>query len=630
MAGEFDEYTKPSSSVSVGVGFTGDDNRYFSQYNGLDQDRSNLLLDADVVQRDDESGTWTRWRFDTLGGDNTEFFRFDYSRQGDWGFFIEHNSIPRQYPLIYNEDVRYDVVRETTRLGISKWLSSEWRLDASYSYQNKDGDRPWGWRDASRSIVFITDPIDQVTEIFDTSLAYVGSDLQLSAGYLLSLYDNDNKVTDDGVSLPLDNEAWQTYLAGGYNFSAKTRGDFRIAYGEATTEDDLSAPTELGGISDFDGKVTTTSLKLGLAMRPIPKLGLRFNYRWEDRDDETPERQYKSGSATTENFRFQKDFEKSRFDAEANYSLAAGWRLIWGVSYEEIDRNAQPGGNFDKFEETDETTYHIKLKKRLSEKWSGSLSYSYADRDNSGLDESTSSSNGDMDPIYVAERERDKWKLTLNFTPSEQLAFQFIVQDINDDYDRSRSDAFSLGNVGVAEGYGVDSVETQIVSLDMTYQINDEWHLSAWLSKEQRDKEQYNGDINTGSYRVWAADLSHEGDGAGLSLEGQLTDTIKVGGDIHWQDDDSEQEQDILFDAFSAEDLPDIYYRQFGTRFYLDYAMNDQLSLRLDYRYQRVETDDWTWDGFTYDPGNLGVTSVTLEDDEDVHYIGLSVSYHFQ
>ena len=79
------QQSKPESSVEAGIGYVNQDNQRFGQYNGLKDKGAYGLLDVNVVNRDDATGTWLKFNGRNLGLDNREL-RFEHNRQGDWGY----------------------------------------------------------------------------------------------------------------------------------------------------------------------------------------------------------------------------------------------------------------------------------------------------------------------------------------------------------------------------------------------------------------------------------------------------------------------------------------------------------------------------------------------------------------
>ena len=55
------------------------------------------------------------------------------------------------------------------------------------------------------------------------------------------------------------------------------------------------------------------------------------------------------------------------------------------------------------------------------------------------------------------------------------------------------------------------------------------------------------------------------------------------------------------------------------------YALNKVSGVRLQYMYDRIKTDDWYWTNFTYGDG----TTVRLDPDEEVHFLGVGYYYRF-
>src|SRR5262245_60301560 len=93
-----------ASEASVGLGYTPDDGRRFGQYNGINESGAYGLFDFNVVKRDDATGTWLGFFGRNVGLDNRQL-RFDHTRQGNWGYFLEYSRIPRFEPYSINTAV---------------------------------------------------------------------------------------------------------------------------------------------------------------------------------------------------------------------------------------------------------------------------------------------------------------------------------------------------------------------------------------------------------------------------------------------------------------------------------------------------------------------------------------------
>ena len=101
---EVAQLVHPESSVSAGLGAaTGDskDRTIFGQYNGLRKDGVKLLLDIDVVKRDDATGLWTNLQ-DTILVWITANCSFSQNKQGDWKYSVDYSELVRHDPRTIN------------------------------------------------------------------------------------------------------------------------------------------------------------------------------------------------------------------------------------------------------------------------------------------------------------------------------------------------------------------------------------------------------------------------------------------------------------------------------------------------------------------------------------------------
>jgi hypothetical protein len=144
---ELAEIGKPESSIAVGVGYVSDDNRRFGQYNGLHDEGFYGLLDLDYVRRDEDTGTWVEFSGRNLGLDSREV-RFEHERQGDWGYFVEYNQIPRMEPYTVNTLLQGIGTNQLTRVDAvteGNGINSRFRNHAQGLY-------PGGPKEAARGV----------------------------------------------------------------------------------------------------------------------------------------------------------------------------------------------------------------------------------------------------------------------------------------------------------------------------------------------------------------------------------------------------------------------------------------------------------------------------------------------
>lgn len=657
----------PDSRVSAGVFNISEDNQRFGMYNGLTDEGANVFADIDLVRRDDATGTWLRLTGRDIGLPTLEL-RAEHNRQGDWGYFLEHNRIPRVTPY----DVRTGVTgigtasltvpvpavagtpttadetvieteRQRTVFGISKAFGPRWELNARVSREEKTGSRLFG-RGTPNLQEFLAEPIDSLTQLVDLSGNYTDERMQVSLGYYGSFYNNMNSAlfVDGGsgnlastagtnvpltpIALPPDNEAHQFHLSGAYNFTATTRANFKVAHTKATQEDDFIPiavnGTNISGRTDLGGRVDTTQAKLGVTSRPIPHLFLLGDLRYEDRDDKTVVAQYSSVGTSTDGFNEPRSRKTTAGKLEATYRLPYDIQGTLGYDLEKIERNVEGVRIVGYRKETEEDVLRLELRKRFSESLNGSIAISDGERDGSPYITLTNCSpqpactaSNKVQPIFIADRERTKVKLTGDWMPTDTLSLQFILEDAQDRYGPGRD----ATNVGVREG------KAQLYSLDAAYTVNDDWRLTAYASRFATDISQASGGS---AATVWTGTVRNVGDTVGVGVRGKLGDKWSVGGDALLGRDDTE----YRLGGAASTDLPDIHTRIATYKLYGTYAMDKATTLRLDLIHDRRKTDDWTWNGDAANAGYVYTDGTWLFQNpkEIVNFIGLSVQYVFR
>lgn len=650
--------TKPTSSLTVGVGHWNGEREQFGIFDDIRSDETILLLDGDIRQRDDATGTWMTGRFRDLGID-TRDAQLRYERQGDWGVGLEYYQIPRVAPYTVNTGMTglgtekqvvpfagsgyvpgtgTDVVLETERKGLgldfNKYLSPNLNFKAIFRNEEKEGDRHWGRGGAAE---FAAEPIDSTIRQFDAMLEYAGKELQLTGGYYGSWYENNNSLVytngrDGGInrvywlSLPLDNEAHQFYVNGGYNFTPTTRGTLRVSYTHATQDEhiptsDIGAPYSnfpqaATAPTNLDGEINTTAVMLGLSARPLDKLSLVANLRYHNVDDRTSEWLVIDTGGGVHSTPWS--YETTSGKLEGTYRLPAGYSLIGGVEHSHQNRSKPsfPNERWVPYQrELDETTYRVQLRKSLSETLNGSLAFLRSERDGSGSDTAV---NADypINPINLADRDRNRWRLTLDWAPMSNFGLQFNVEDSQDDYD--------VGD----NLYGLDDGNARLYSLDADFVINEDWRLTAWASYDETEVSQIFHNRNS--------DLTDTGKSLGLGIDGRATARLKVGADLEWTRTNSEYDDSISAAYPSGmSPLPDIESTATKLGLFAEYAVQKNADLRVDLIYERWRTDDWTWEFSDGSPfiytggGDSDGTIVYADPKQSATFVGLSYRYRF-
>jgi hypothetical protein len=264
-------------------------------------------------------------------------------------------------------------------------------------------------------------------------------------------------------------------------------------------------------------------------------------------------------------------------------------------------------------EKTEESTYRIQFMRSLAETVNGTLSYAHSNR--GGSDYVTTVVNDGTDgsnlvaPLHLADRERDRWRALVDWMPVQKLSFQFMAEDVDDDYRGSRL-------------YGPRSGSAQNYSIDATYYVSDEWQATAWISSNETDSEQ---DTTTTAPQPWTARLGNKGDAVGLGMRGNPVSKLEVGADLQYMTDRGTYTVTSVIPITGLLLPPDTQYRQTRLKLFANYALKRNAGVRLDYAYERWRIDDWTWANWTY----LDGTRVIEEPKQAVHFVGVSGYYRW-
>lgn len=692
----------PDSSVAFGLGYVGQGNPRFGMYNGLFRDGSVGLLDFTFNRRDDDSGTWLRASGRNLGLDTREA-RVEHERQGQWGYFLEYNQIPRVTPYSVVTGVQgigsdrqsvpataaatgqftLRTERQRTSFGLSSALPGDLQVRILLQNEDKDGSRLFG-RGTPSFMEFLAEPIRSNTRQVDVVLDYTGSALQLSGGYYGSFYRNDNKVLlvnggnnafnagvattgvpFDHIALPPDNQAHQFHLAGGYQFAKTTRVSFKLAKSYAIQNDDFistrfynvandGVSANTSGRTDLGGRVETTLANLSLTARPTSALSLLANLRYEDRDDQTAVARYitavggtgaapvlnpLAATATTDGYNEPRSLTHSSGKLEASYALPAGFRATAGIDHDIKERTMNGVRIVGYRHQVEETSYRGEIQRTMSETLNGSLAYVYSDRSGSGYRNLVTLGGttcyptaafyagtrcGLLQPIYMADRERHKLRWLTDWSPTEQINAQLMIEGAQDQYGAGRG----TPDIGVRQG------DYRLYSIDVSYAPSDRVKLNTWVSHMETSIDQAtmaSPGSNTGVL-YWSSSQKNAVDSVGAGVRGKLPYRVEVGLDylFAWDKTDYATRRDGATPASSTAvfpaALPAITYRQHTVKAFAMHPIDHNLTLRLDYIADRRAIDDWTWQNWQYSDG----TRVLASPRSTVHFVGVSVLYAFR
>lgn len=615
----------------------------------------------------------------------------------------------------------YDLktTRQGTTLSLEKWLSKSFQFQAVFKNEDKDGARLWGrGYDCAayvcngantlvkNAILLVPEPINSNTKQIDAKVNFHDEKLFLSVGYYGSYYTNSNgslnptvpnlfnrgaanpftapaaagypavaggmslqDVLQSPMALAPDNQAHKIYFDGNYAFTPKTKATFKYAYTHATQNEDFAAMGLSGapaGVSNLGASVDSSLAQFGFTTRPIDKLSLLANVRYENKDDKTPSALYNVENGVFWN---NNHTSSSRLNGklEASYQLPANYRVTLGTDYSSIEREVPTSladenvaGLSALRAKNSETGYRLELRRNLSETLNGAISYSTSKRGGSdwtslntnasaalrnlycgglascyGQELPASSiiglSGTSIFPMSMADVERDKWKLMADWSPIERLSLQFSLEDGKD---KNTTDINP-----VAGGKGWRDTGFKLYSIDVSFALNDNWNLTGYAS--YGDQTQH---INHST--GYMLGLNDRNDALGIGVNGKLSSKLQVGANLSYLNDvnkygiDAAQGYTAATNTASdpsannlaqaAIGLPNVTFRNTTLSLFGKYALQKNADIRVDLIHQRAKLTEWTWESNGVPFAYADNTTVGSQATQNVSFIGVRYIYRFQ
>ena len=596
---------------------------------------------------------------------------------------------PQVVPLPAGPGTGADVDLSTKRtglgLGFAKWITPAMVFELELKNEKKEGSRLFGMGMNCPSVVapgcgvttgintgwallMLPEPVNASHSQVEARLNYGFEKLRFNLGYYGSFYRNSNGTLNAsvpsslnnplGFSLPLssglqgilsqplalapDSQAHQIDLSGSYDFSTATRGTFKLAFANASQNQDFVGAGLAGapvGVANLGGEVVTKIAKIGLTSRPIPKLSLLADWRYEDKDDRTPIARYNvegvGASAVTYTNQSLPN-RKIHGKLAANWQFSSAYRGTIGADYEDIDRgvftaSSAASGISALRQKTKEVSMYVEMRRRLTEDVSGALNVSSSRRDGSNWlrDNSGTGVTAVADPATgflptaifmptLADRKRDKVKLYADWQPSNDLAFQVSAEQGRD-------------NFTMPSTYGVRGTDMGQFSLDWSYALDETWALNGYVARSLQT-------LNQARPAGYVMSYQNVGLTGNIGVTGKLFGSVQVGASLASMSDRSVFDQTL--DTFAGADsaallaatggLPEIMLRQTTLKMFGKYAMDKRTSVRVDLVHQQSATNDWIWGyngvPFSYSDG----TTLSQKPTQSVGYLGVTYIYVWQ
>ena len=637
-------------------------------------------------------------------------------------------------------DQNFQLKRVGLGLEGSKWISPNLQFEVNFKNEDKTGSRLYGKGYACAAYVcgtannataqsaqsssnqlwallMLAEPVNSTTKQLEAKLNYSRDNLNFSAGYYGSFFNGANgsfRATvpgqlnsptgalstlaaasgasvipgggmslQDVLQLPMalqpDNQAHQFYVSGSYRINPTTNGTFKYAYTHATQNEDFASmglANAPAGVTNLGAVVDTTLIQLGLTARPIPKLSLLANVRYENKDDKTPLALYSNEAiktsaaapailAYTNVGSFWNNATTSATKVagklEASYQLPAELRGTIGLDYNSQEREVPTDITEDKVAglgalraKNQESGYRLELRRTMSETLTGAMGYTNSKRSGSDWTSLLTSSAaiaaglnygqtgtaaqflalsaGNAFPMNMVDVDREKIKLSANWAPTDKVDVQFNVEDGKD----KNSTAFNAIALGKAWR---ESSNTQY-SIDASFAVSDNWKVNGYAS-------QGNQNLKINHSTGYMADLATRSDGFGFGMNGKINAKLNVGAQVTYLNDTTKyglsasptttgtlpnitQVSPTAANlAQVALGLPDVRFQTTTINLYGTYAVDKKSSIRVNLMQQKASLDEWTWSNngssFVYSDN----TTVNMNQNQDVTFLGVAYIYKF-
>lgn len=612
------------SEVELGFGFVTDDAFRMGRYTGLTE-KGIFLLGNVNAHRHDTDGTYWKALGTNIGLDS-RYLRFESGSQGEFDYYLEYDQLPNNKSdsarTLFNGVggptltlggglTPFDIETERQRLSVGGSLSSRknWKFNVAYRHETKEGtDKAGGailynFTQAlnNTNAALLPEPVDYQTDQVDVSLQYARAKMQFELAYHMSLFDNgEHALTwEDPFSpasfgsqaLAPDNQFHQLTATLGYQLPWKSRVTGVFSTGLMTQDQDFqpySVNPGAGGVlprTSLDGEVWLTSVQLKLASRPLPKLRLNASYRFNERDNDSSIATYVpviadfQSSGTVQNRPLS--YQRNRFDLTANYRIKTGMSLRGGYKHDAMSRDYVAAER----EDTDENTVFAKWKLKPHADVNLALYGEASERDGSNY-QAPANENPALRKYHLADRNRTKLGASVDYLPADNLSMVFSADYIEDDYENSL--------------VGLTSAREPSYTLDLSYQPTLNITTNAFYTRQDIESEQYGWSGSAVPVRDWKAefdDIVHTF-GIGTTVT-QIRNKWDVGADLTWSLVSGESTLTDFAAPGLADQFPDLDTRFASLNVWALYRYRHNLAIKLGYRFEDYDADNWAYDGVT-------------------------------
>ncbi len=575
-----------------------------------------------------------------------------------------------------------ETMRKAYSLGLTKLLPAGWNASVDFKHETKEGNRLIGAvignSGGNPRAAILPEPVDYTTDQFEAVARYATSRAQAEFGYYGSFFRNENSAlawqnpyenaagTAWGnpavgyagggfgqLALPPDNQFHQVHVSGGYNHTKDTRVVGKLSFGRMTQNERFLPYTINPGLSvatplpraSLDGRIDTTHADFKLTSLLTPATHFSFGYRYDDRDNRTPQDQYLYVGGDSMNqpatlaagqarVNLPGSSTKHQANADLDYKLAAFTKLKLGYEFDWIKKT------YEAIDWEREHTLKAGVSHRFNEMAFGGLSYAYADRDTSTYDAGAPflatyspdywgampvDQRWDNVPtqkkFFLAPRKRDKVHAYTNVSPTEQIDLEFGIDYNKDNYHDSE--------------FGLREARGWMANIDASLRASETVSGHAFVSYEHYGSDQRSSQLGANKLAYldpgndWTTDITDKTLTFGIGFRVKPGEKYDYGGDFSHSC--SKGEIDVVTGALLAPalPLPDVVSRLNRVDLFGRYRVRKDLSINLKYVYERYSSKDWAYDQVL--PATMAnvIGTSQLSPNYGVHVFGITASYRF-
>lgn len=435
-----------------------------------------------------------------------------------------------------------------------------------------------------------------------------------------------------------------------YRFSPEWRATGTIAYGVAQ-QDETFLPYTINSLltafagygpgltlprTSLDGKVEQTLINLALMGRPVRGLDVKARYQYLDNDNKTPQSRYLYIAGDAQN---QPDpvgsanavrnlplgTTSNRFTLDASYELMRSLVLEGAYGWKRLEY--KPAGD-DPREEATTNSFQIALRRVANEFLTGAVSYEFTQRRGSeyrtvnpyfastwGATPGVSGFDNapPMRQYIFSDLDNNRLNLQGNLNPTDKLSLQ-----VQASYHQGKgkgpdcgspNDTFVAGTTTyIFPAHCLGRTDTKGTSLTVDGQFTpvDGATLFAFYTYG-RDRYDQNGRGWQGFALIQATDSSRD-----YSVRNTYTDNtfgagarFKPGGSftefglryLYNRGSGVTDFYDLGSVNATATGVPDTKSTRNSVQLYGGYRLTPQLALRANYWFEKLNSNDWAWDG---------------------------------